>query len=126
MSAAFATSCSPCPTPTVSNKIKSFPLAANTSPASWAFLAKPPKSPWLPILRINTLLSHKYLFIRTRSPSKAPPVKGLVGSTAITPTVLFFERHVSINSLVRVLFPDPGGPVIPIRIDPDELAWRSL
>ena len=35
----------------------------------------------------------------------------------MTPTVFLFFRNISINALVIVLFPAPGGPVIPIRTE---------
>ena len=39
------------------------------------------------MLRMNTPSSAACVCIRRRSPSTAPPLNGLVGSTAITPTV---------------------------------------
>jgi hypothetical protein len=47
----------------------------------------------------------------------APPVKGLVGSTASTPTVLFSFLNSEISASVSVLLPAPGAPVIPIMKD---------
>ncbi len=52
--------------------------------------------------------------MRILSPSKAPPVKGLVGSIAITPTLYPCETNSFTNEFVSVDFPAPGGPVIPI------------
>ena len=46
-----------------------------------------PRWPRVAMLRMNTPGSLACAPIRTRSPSRAPPVNGLVGSTAITPTV---------------------------------------
>ena len=42
-----------------------------------------------------------------------PPLKGLVGSTAITPTVASSLRRRAVRASTRVLFPAPGGPVTP-------------
>ena len=97
ISTAFITSYSPCPTPTVSKITISFPLAARISPTSCALFAKPPKSPREPMLRINTFSFQVNLFIRTRSPNKAPPVYGLVGSMAITPTDFLSSIIICIN-----------------------------
>src|SRR4051794_298400 len=66
------------------------------------------------MLRTNTPASPLCPTIRTRSPRMAPPVNGLVGSTAITPTVLPCARATAINRSIKVLLPAPGGPVIPI------------
>ena len=52
-----------------------------------------------------------------RSPRTAPPENGLVGSTAITATLLPFPRYTDMRLFVSELFPAPGGPVIPILID---------
>ena len=51
--------------------------------------------------------------IRRRSPSTAPPVNGLVGSTAITPTVKPCFRSSAVSRSTSVLLPAPGGPVTP-------------
>src|ERR1700721_894976 len=52
---------------------------------------------------------------RMRSPRMAPPVKGLVGSTAMTPTVLLASRNARARRSTRVLLPAPGEPVMPMR-----------
>src|SRR6056297_1577795 len=52
--------------------------------------------------------------IRTLSPRIAPPVNGLVGSTAIIAIFLFCFLRCFTSLSVRVLLPAPGGPVIPI------------
>ncbi len=51
--------------------------------------------------------------MRSLSPRMAPPEKGLEGSTAKTATFLFLLRKYPISLSVRVLLPEPGGPVIP-------------
>src|SRR5688572_12259631 len=45
----------------------------------------------------------------------APPVNGLVGSTAMTPTVSPASRVSVVKRSTSVLFPAPGGPVTPTR-----------
>ena len=48
-----------------------------------------------------------------RSPSRAPPLKGLVGSTAIMPIRWSFPRTSFVIWSTIVLLPAPGGPVMP-------------
>src|ERR1051326_1640372 len=62
--------------------------------------------------------------MRMRSPSSAPPVSGLVGSTARMPTVHFCARNLFAISLTSVLFPAPGGPVTPVRHARPTRAYR--
>ena len=52
--------------------------------------------------------------MRMRSPRMAPPEKGLVGSTATTPTVSPLARKRSTKASVMVDLPTPGEPVSPI------------
>ena len=51
--------------------------------------------------------------IRTRSPSSAPPLNGLVGSTAMMPTVSPLFRYSPARPLTKVDLPVPGDPVMP-------------
>src|SRR5579872_2219732 len=51
--------------------------------------------------------------MRMRSPRTAPPVNGLVGSTATTPTRRPSRRIVPTSAAISVLLPAPGGPVTP-------------
>ncbi|SVA78967.1 uncharacterized protein METZ01_LOCUS131821 [marine metagenome] len=44
----------------------------------------------------------------------------------MTPTVLLLARQVSIKALTNVLFPAPGGPVMPMRTDMAECSYSSL
>ena len=71
------------PTPTVSMMTMSLPAASSTSAASPVARASPPRWPRVAMLRMNTPASPACACIRTRSPRTAPPVNGLVGSTAI-------------------------------------------
>ena len=52
--------------------------------------------------------------MRTRSPSRAPPLKGLAGSTAMTPTECRSRQNSATSRSTSVLFPAPGGPVTPM------------
>ena len=52
--------------------------------------------------------------MRTRSPRIAPPVNGLDGSTASTPTRCPRPRSTRTSSLVSVDLPTPGEPVSPM------------
>src|SRR2546422_905134 len=67
------------------------------------------------MLRIKTPRSRVCRDIRMRSPRTAPPVKGLLGSTAITPTVCPRSRMTLTSASASVLLPVPGAPVSPTR-----------
>src|SRR5262245_39036365 len=67
------------------------------------------------MLRTNTPASPACRFMRTRSPSTAPPLNGLVGSTARTATRCPASRIVAISWSTSVLLPPPGTPVTPTR-----------
>ena len=57
--------------------------------------------------------SRKWSLSRMRSPSSAPCVNGLEGSTETTPTVVSRSRTSRISAETRLDFPTPGGPVRP-------------
>src|SRR2546425_8626506 len=63
--------------------------------------------------------------MRIRSPSTAPPVKGLLGSTAITPTVCCRSRITLTSASASVLLPVPGAPVNPTRYAFPVWGWTS-
>jgi hypothetical protein len=65
------------------------------------------------MLRMKTPGSRVCACIRMRSPRTAPPVNGLEGSTAITPTDEPPVRRRVVSRSTRVDFPAPGGPVTP-------------
>ncbi len=111
--ATFTISTSDWPAPTVSTITTSFPEASKIFTASFVALAKAPTLPRVAILRIKTPSSVLSSCMRTRSPKKAPPVKGLDGSTATTPTVFPCLLSSSTSFCISVLFPEPGGPVMP-------------
>src|SRR6188474_3138376 len=115
VSAASATSSSDCPTPTVSMSVVREPHPSRISQRSPVRAASPPRLPRVAMLRMKTSGSVACSPIRTRSPRIAPPVKGLVGSTATTPTWTSFERRRRAYSATSVDFPAPGGPVTPTR-----------
>src|SRR5438132_3357569 len=52
--------------------------------------------------------------IRKRSPNKAPPVSGLLGSQARMATLWFSLRMIGISRPINVLLPTPPLPVIAI------------
>ena len=106
-------STSPCPTPTVSITTMSKPAASRMLTASWVVGAKPPRCPRVAMLRKKTPESNVWRPIRIRSPNKAPPVNGLVGSTAKTATLRCASRHNRVSRSTRQLLPTPGGPVTP-------------
>ena len=87
VSAIPITSTSLWPVPTVSRKTTSLPAASSTSSAWSVASARPPRWPRVPIERMKTPGSRKWSVRRMRSPSSAPCVNGLDGSTEITPTV---------------------------------------
>src|SRR2546421_3873891 len=64
--------------------------------------------------------------MRMRSPSTAPPLKGLVGSTATMPTRWPAARNNAVTRSVSVDFPAPGGPVIPITCARPVWGWSRL
>ena len=103
------------PTPTVSTMITSLPKASRAVIA-WGVASDSPPV-WLRSARLRrkTCGSSQDPCMRSRSPSNAPPVKGLVGSTAMMPTVRPLFLNCLVRRSVRVLLPEPGGPVIPMR-----------
>ena len=59
-----------------------------------------------------------------RSPSSAPCVNGLVGSTESTPTVSPSARRWRQSAEIRLDLPEPGGPVRPMCAAPSRCAGR--
>ena len=108
------TSTSSWPTPTVSTITVSKPAASSRSMASWVARASPPRAPRVAMLRMKMPGSAAMRCMRMRSPRMAPPLKGEVGSTARMPTFWPSARRARASWSVRVLFPAPGGPVMPI------------
>jgi len=113
VSVAPATSISTCPTPTVSTSTIPRPAAASTRIASGVARARPPRWPRVAIERMKTPSSRVCSCIRTRSPSRAPPLNGDDGSTASTPIGSPPRRCSEISPSVKVDLPAPGAPVMP-------------
>src|SRR5579872_2602542 len=63
---------------------------------------------------MNTPSSVACCCIRTRSPSRAPPLNGELGPLASTPTRCPALRNWLVSAPVTVDFPTPGAPVRPI------------
>ena len=114
VSAIFTMSTSDWPTPTVSMMTASKPQASSMSAASCVPRLTPPRFPREPMLRMKTPSSTAWSCMRRRSPRIAPPVKGLDGSIAITPTFLPSALNCEMSLLTKVLLPAPGLPVIPM------------
>ena len=85
-------------------------ISLMTSPVA---RASPPRLPRVAMLRMNTSGSSVWVCMRMRSPSTAPPVNGLDGSTAITPTGRPSARRRLVTRSTSVDLPAPGGPVMP-------------
>ena len=101
------------PVPTVSRKTTSLPDASSRSSAWSVDSARPPAWPRVPIERMKTPGSRKWSVSRIRSPSSAPCVNGLDGSTETTPTVFPSGRTCATSAAIRLDLPTPGGPVMP-------------
>ena len=107
-------SVSDCPIPEVSRIIKSYSAAFNTSIASPTYLESA-RLLWRVASERMYTRSLLIAFIRIRSPSSAPPVLRLDGSTEINPICFSGKsiRNLRTNSSTRDDFPAPPVPVIP-------------
>jgi len=105
--------------------ITSVPIASRTTIASAVERVSPPKAPLVARDRMKTPSSRKWRCMRIRSPKMAPPVKGLVGSMASTPTVLPSLRNLDTTQSTRVDLPTPGEPVNPITYAFPARGYRS-
>ena len=109
-SASRVTAVSPCPTPAVSSSSRVIPAAAISRSAPGTSGASPPAP-------VRAAMLRKKIpgrgVRRTRSPSSAPPLRGLVGSTASTPVPPAAPRSANApaSAPASSLFPTPGGPV---------------
>ena len=108
------------PTPTVSTKTTSNPAASRTTIVSLLLWVTPPKSPEAGEGRINAALLDESRSMRVLSPRIEPPETELDGSTARTATRWPLSVSCVPNSSIKVLFPTPGAPVTPIRLDEPE------
>ena len=66
------------------------------------------------MLRMNTPGSRVWDCMRMRSPSTAPPVNGLEGSTAMTPTARPVGAESRGQPVDQGRLAGPGGPVMPM------------
>ena len=110
VSAIPITSTSLCPAPTVSSSTTSLPAASSSNAACSAASESPPRWPRVPIERMNTPGSRKWSESLIRSPSSAPCVNGLDGSTEMTPTVVSRLPHVADERADQRRLADPGRP----------------
>ena len=102
------------PAPTLSTIIISLPEASSTLITSLDVGEIPPRRSLAGRLRIKTSGSRLCSSIRRRSPRSDPPEIGLVGSMQSRPSEKPWLLKWVIRELIRVLFPTPGGPVMPI------------
>ena len=114
VSVVWAISSSDCPTPTVSMMMICLPPASRILAASRVVRDRPPITRPALMLRKKIFQALSRVFMRTRSPSRAPPLKGLVGSTAIIPTEYWLRQNRWTSLSTNVLLPAPGGPVTPM------------
>ena len=91
------------------------PAASRSSSDCSVASASPPRCPRVPIERMKTPGSRKWSARRIRSPSSAPCVKGLEGSTEIDADREPERAHVRISAPISDDLPTPGGPVIADR-----------
>ncbi len=110
-SATVRTATSPCPAPTVSTKMRSKPNDCMTSSMHLMLFAIPCWPAAVDKLRINTRSTFEVPAMRQRSPNSAPPVIGLSGSQASTPTVSPRAAKCVVTALNKLLLPTPALPV---------------
>ena len=110
------TAVSLCPTPTVSTKIVSKPAASQSRIVSRVLRATPPSEPALGLGRMKAFGSWQRVSIRVLSPRMLPLVFSELGSMASTASLCPHEVIYDPKASMKVLFPAPGTPVMPIRI----------
>ena len=103
------------PAPTLSTMTGSNPAYSSTLAMPRTDRATAPAAPLEATLRMYVPESADP-DMRTRSPSMAPPVTWLVGSTARTAGFAPSLRSSTVVRSMSVLFPAPAGPVIPIMV----------
>lgn len=79
--------------------------------------ATPPKEPADGLGRMNDLGCTESCSIRVLSPKILPLLRSLLGSMANTASLPPFSSTCRPNTSMDVLFPAPGTPLIPIRIE---------
>ena len=112
------TAVSLCPTPTVSTKILSKPAASQRIIVSRVLRATPPKEPADGLGRMKDLGWTESCSIRVLSPKILPLLRSLLGSMASTASLpSYFSNTCKPKTSIEVLFPAPGTPLIPTRIE---------
>ena len=111
------TAVSDCPTPTVSTNTTSNPAASHNTILSRVFRATPPSEPAEGDGRMNAFFATESSSIRVLSPRILPLVRSLLGSMAKTASLDPACIRCIPSASIKVLFPAPGTPVIPIRTD---------
>ena len=111
------TAVSLCPTPTVSTKIVSKPAASHRMMVSRVLRATPPRDPAVGLGRMKAFFSLESCSIRVLSPRIDPPERSLLGSMARTASLRPCLTRCIPKVSIEVLFPAPGTPVMPIRMD---------
>ena len=111
------TAVSLCPTPTVSTKILSKPAASHKIIVSRVLRATPPSEPAEGLGRIKESGWTESFSIRVLSPKILPFERSLLGSIASTASLPPRSSTCRPNTSIDVLFPAPGTPLIPTRIE---------
>ena len=93
------------------------PAASHKIIVSLVFWATPPKEEPAGegLIKACLLLTNSSILVL--SPKILPLLIELLGSMASTATFLFFSVNCIPNASMKVLFPTPGTPVMPILID---------
>src|SRR5262245_47622633 len=113
-----ATLTSDWPTPTVSTSTTSKPAASHSSSTSRVLRATPPSVPPVGDGRTNASGERVSSSMRVLSPRIEPPLRVLDGSTASTATRWPWSTTCRPNASMKVDFPAPGAPEMPMRIEP--------
>ena len=116
-SATAAHRSSACPEPTVSISTRSHPQARRNPAMSSTMRGTLPDEERVAIERTYTRSLMAGLStedMRMRSPSRAPPVRGELGSTASSATLWPSLAHAVIKASTRTDLPTPGAPVMAI------------
>ena len=117
MSTIECTTVSDCPTPTVSMKITSNPAASHSTIVSRVLRATPPSDPAEGEGRMKTSGLPEMLSMRVLSPRIEPPLRSDEGSMASTASLCRSEVTMLPTASMKVDFPAPGTPVMPMRTD---------
>ena len=121
------TAVSLCPTPTVSMNIVSKPAASQRMTVSRVLRATPPSEPADGEGRMKTSGLEEMLSMRVLSPRMEPPLRSELGSMASTANRWPSEVTMFPIASMKVDFPAPGTPVMPMRTEfPERGRQRSI